>query len=238
MSGKYFQAYPNKIRLSLMSYNDHSETNIYQWSCDDEHNTWIFEGMILNDQVIAKNNPQYVKPIYKYIITGGCAENSIDDCSTPPEPPGPTPSEPEVISITLTPNDTSACIGSDVSGLSYTPSKTLKTGDVVENDSTKVVGNVISFVTTPTIQSADPSSYTYEVTPGTGTITWINCLEIDPQCPSVCIPSNSQMTTEAISGMIGENSNFEPNRLLNENESIKTRDSIKSLSFDVTVNNL
>ena len=156
------------------------------------------------------------------------------DCTTP-EPPTP---EPTVITITLTPNNVTVCNNDSASPNGYTKNPELRTGDSISNDTLQVVGDVISFIQTPTVTSANPDSYVYNVITKEGTVIreCCDCVEINPQCPDVCIVEGE--TAEDVQSMTLSNINSAINySQLKTNDSIKTKDTIKSITYNVDVTN-
>ena len=166
---------------------------------------------------------------YEYNVTtgtdyiGGIVRTQ---CETP---------EPTQISITFTPNNVIACEGATASPNGYTKSENIKQGDIVVDDALQVVGDIISFIGTPRIISADPDSYEYIVSKATGIVTRENCLSITPECPEVCIPTNAEgITTAVVQSMVEDNISTAYGSTL-KNSSIKTKDSIKSVKLNINV---
>ena len=159
---------------------------------------------------------------YTYSVSTGTGTVTRKDCAV-------------TIPITFTPISETICSG-DTPILSYTYTPELQEGDTISNDELEVVGTTIRFKQTPEVDSGDIYSRKYEVHTETGTLTIQNCLTINPECPDVCIPSESQnINIQTIEDIISNETYSDKNRGLNINSELKTQDTIKSVKFNTIV---
>ena len=141
----------------------------------------------------------------------------------------------ETINITFTPNNVTICDG-DTPILTYAYSPQLQEGDSISNDELEVSGTTIRFKQTPTVISGNIYSRRYNVITNTGLLTIQNCVTVNPQCPDICAvegETSSDIETMALSG-INSAINYSQ---LKTNESIKTKDTIKSITYNINVTN-